>query len=232
MRTRLALVACLAGTWLLGVTASAQALQSAPDLIVSVHRDNVGSDIVDVGARSPQYPSDLLASQLEALGQALGSTARGVSVTHQPLGGNETAVKGMCAVDGLIDRKTGHLGVAAVAQAFAGAPAPYTVHRLLVSFDGERTGPKTIQRFSNRDLAFTGRIVGSSIEYNVELKSQDPKRLVVHEGGGAAPRVLPSRGGFDPLTYVLGAVAVAAAGALVYCLLVLLGRRNPTQNPR
>jgi len=96
-----------------------------------------------------------------------------------------------------------------------------------VSFDGEVPGKRTLQRASNRDLAFVARVVGSSVEYDVEMKSQDPSKLIVDEGDGPHPPVTSGsrKSGPDPITIALVAAAVAAAGALVYCLLLMLGRR-------
>lgn len=236
MRTRLALAALLAGTLALGTAASAQAVPAAWDVIVTVRKDRVGADLVTVGARSAGYPADLLRSQMMALGERLGRSARGVAVvpqTARPGDDSATVLRGSCAVDGLIDPTNGHLAVAPIAQAFAGAPEPYTVHRLLVSFDGVTPGPRTVAYHTagaNSDLAFSGRQVGSSVEYDVELRSQNPARLVVHEAEAAAqasapPGKKPAGHAADPLTLALFVVAALAAGALVYCGLLLVGRR-------
>ncbi len=231
MRKPFAPAAILAGTALLGASASAQAVLSAPDAIISVRMDNIGANIVSASMRSPNYPPELLQRQLTDLGKRLGGQgARGVTVirdTFRPGDPSATIVKGSCGVDGLIDRKEGRLMVAPIAQAFAGAPAPYTIHRLLVSFDGEVPGRRTLVRASNHDLVFSGRVVGNSVEYDVELRSQDPQRLIVDENVGDHPVVpaTPKKGGPEPLTIALVAVAVAAAGALVYCLLLMFGRR-------
>lgn len=231
MRKPFALAAILAGTAILGSSAPAQAVLTAPDAIVSIRSDNVGANIVTVSMRSPNYPDDLLRTQLASLGQHLGGQgSRGVTVvrdTFRPGDPTATIVKGSCGVDGLIDRKEGRLLVAPIAQAFAGAPAPYTIHRLLVSFDGEVPGKKTLVKASNHDLVFTGRVVGSSVEYDVELRSQDPNKLIVDESVGEHPLASAStrKGRLEPMTIALSVVAVAAAGALVYCLLLMLGRR-------
>lgn len=243
MRTRHALAATVAGTLILGSAASAQAppSQASPkawDVIVTVRKDGVGADLVSFGARAAGYPPDLLRRQIVNLGERLGrGGARGVSVvreTSRPGDPSATVVRGACGVDGLIDRTNGSLALAPIAQAFAGAPAPYTVRQMLVSFDGEVPGARTIARHTTgqgSDLAFQGRLVGSSIEYDVELRSQDPARLVVNEAQAAAQASAPAAAKppasrFDALTVALFAVAAVAAGALVYCLLLLLGRRS------
>jgi hypothetical protein len=232
MRTRLAFAATLA---ILGAAAaSAQAVPSAPDLIVSVREDRHGADLVTISAAKSDYPVDLLRSQIVALGERLGG-ARGVAVvrdTFRPGDPSATIVKGSCGVDGLIDG-TGRLAIAPIAQAFAGAPEPFTVRRLIVSFDNVTPTNRTLvsKTFGDKsDLAFSGRLVGSSIEYVVELRSQDPTRLVVNEPTGSAkPPIASQKRGTDPLTIALFAAAVLAAGALVYCLLLLLGRRSPSR---
>lgn len=239
MRTRLAPASLLAGTFAglvgLGAAASAQAVPSAWDVIVTVRRDRVGADLVTVGARASGYPAELLRAQMTALGERLGHPARGVAVLPESIqtGNRASVLRGSCAVDGLIDATNGSLAVAPIAQAFAGAPDPYTVRRMLVSFDGIVPGPKTVAYHTaggGSDLAFTGRQVGSSIEYDVELRSQDPTRLVVHEADAAAQArasrpVKPATSGPDPLTVILFVAAALAAGALVYCGLLLVGRR-------
>lgn len=236
MRTRLPLAASLAGILVLGVAAaSAQAMPSAPDLIVSVRKDRVGADLVSVGVSKASYPADLLQRQIVALGERLGSPARGIMIqreTFRPNDPSSSVLKASCGVDGLIDPVTGSLAIAPIAQAFAGAPEPFTVRRILVSFDGVRIGPKTVAWHSagkGSDLVFRGRAVGSSVEYDVELRSQDPSRLVVNEEAASSPKppvvkVVPKRP--DPLSLALYAFAALAAGALVYCLLLLLGRRS------
>ncbi len=237
MRTRLALAALLAGTFALGAAASAQAVPAAWDVIVTVRQDRVGADLVTVGARASGYPADLLRNQMQALGERLGrGGVRGVSVVSEPIHPGDPSsgvLRGSCAVDGLIDPASGRLGIAPLAQAFSGAPAPYTVRRMLVSFDGVTPGPRTVAYHTAgvaSDLAFSGRRVGSSIEYDVELRSQNPARLVVHEAEAAAQAnapaaVKPHSGGPDPLTIGLFVVVALAAGALVYCGVLLVGRR-------
>ena len=226
MRLRSAFAATLAGSLLLVGNARAQ------DAIVSVRRDRVGADLVDVTVRKRTYPAELLRRQLLDLGLRLGhGGARGVAVFAENFHpGDPTAVllKGSCGVDGLIDRTTGSLDVVPIAQAFAGAPEPYTIRRILVSFDGEVPGPKTLARHTSgkgSDLAFVARPIGSSVEYDVELRSQDPTRLVVNGVSSNVKPVAAPTKGIDPLTTVLFALAVLAAGALVYCLLLLIGRR-------
>ena len=237
MRTRLSLASCLAGTLVLGAAASAQAAPAAWDVIVTVRKDPIGADHVTVGARAADYPPELLRAQMVELGRRLGSGARGVSVLREPIqpgNGSLTVLRGACAVDGLIDATTGALAVPPIAQAFAGAPAPHAVRRMLVSFDGQRPGPKTVAYHTagpGSDLAFVGRTVGSSVEYDVELRSQDPSRLVVSRAAMPAASTKAARAkGADPATVALFAVAALAAGALVYCGLLLLGRRPSTKS--
>jgi hypothetical protein len=234
MRSRLVTAAVLMGS-LLAVPAFAQAVpENDPvgwDALVTVRKDNVGADFVTVGMRVPGYPPELLKSQLEGLGVRLGGQARGVSVTRTQLRPNEaqsTLVQGSCSVDGLIDPNGVRLAVAPIAQAFAGAPAPYTVRRMTISFDGVRPGPQTVARHgtgASSDLSFVGRVVGSSVEYDVVLRSQDVDRLVVNEKGMPAKTPTSPRKGPDPMLVGTIVVAVIAAGALVYCLLLMLGRK-------
>ena len=234
MRTRFALAATLAGTLVLGAAASAQnPAKDAPgawDVIVTVRKDRVGADLVSFGARRSDYPPELMKTQIERLG----ASVRGLSVVREEIRPGETAsavVRGSCAVDGLIE-PSGALNVAPLAQAFAGAPEPYTVRRMLVSFDGVAVvHGKTIAYHTagkGSDLVFSGRLVGSSVEYDVRLRSQDPARLVVNETKPAAPSVAApgARGGYDGLTVGLFVLAALAAGALVYCFLILVGRRS------
>lgn len=236
MRMRLALAAFFAGTVLIGTAASAQAVPSAPDAIVSVRRLPRGGELVSVGMRSSTYPPEVLRRQLNNLGQILGSGARGVTVradSFRPGDPAATVIKGSCGVDGLIDRASGALNVQAVAQAFAGVAAPDTIHRLVLSFDGEVPGAKTIQRYTSPGLAVFGRSLGSSVDYDVELRTQDPTKLVIPDtktaeaalAAAKQPPKLVSKPA-DPVVYVLVAVAGLAAGALVYCLILMLGRRS------
>ena len=233
MRTRLAFAASLAGTLVLGASASAQANLGPPDLIVSVRKARIGADLVTVSARRADFPPALLQKGIVALGERLGVPSRGVEVhreSFQPGNPNATILKGSCGVDGLIDPVRGSLAIAPLAQAFAGGAEPFTVRRMLVSFDGVTIVPGGTVAYhtagKGSDLAFAGRAVGSSVEYDVRLLSQDPARLVVNEKVAVANAAAPKpKTGPDPLVIGAVAVAVLAAGALVYCLVLLLGRR-------
>ena len=234
MRTRFALAATLAGTIVLVAATCAQSpaktTPTAWDIIVTVRKDRIGADLVSFGARRSDYPPDLMKAQIERLG----GNVRGVSVVREEIRPGEsssTVVRGSCAVDGLIE-PSGALNVAPLVQSFAGAPEPYTVHRMLVSFDGVPVVPGKTMAYHTAgpesDLVFSGRLVGSSVEYDVELRSQNPARLVVNEAKAAAQgvNVTTPKAGYDAATIALFVLAALAAGALVYCLLILVGRRT------
>ena len=234
MRTRFAPAATFAGIFALGAVASPQSPAKPPsrawDVIVTVRKDRVGADLVSFGARRSDYPPDLLREQIGKVG----SDVRGLSVVREEIRPGEASsavVRGSCAVDGLIEA-SGALNIAPIARAFAGAPEPYTVHRMLVSFDGVPVVPGKTMAYHTAgpgsDLVFSGRLVGSSVEYEVELRSQDPARLVVNETVApvASASGAVAKSGYDAATVALFALAALAAGALVYCLLILVGRRT------
>lgn len=200
--------------------------------IVVQEHERTGADLVTVTALHPDYPPELLRSQIDTLGRLLASEPRGVAVFEQKMGaedgGDLVFLKATFAVDGLIDRRQGELRISPILQAFAGVPAPFTVTGISLVFDGERPGPNTISVIETQGLRGEARVMpgDSGLEYRFELKSQNPEMLVVPDRRpepteAAKPSV--GRSGLPVWVWIAIVAAGVGAGLLVYLALLRAG---------
>lgn len=154
----------------------------APQVVVIVHKHPVGADIVDVTVSDANYPKPLLQSQMEALGRELQSEPRGLSVYTSGTDPKFKFLKASFAVDGLIDRTNGTIALQAVVRAFLGAPAPYTIDSLLVTFEGESpVAQQTLMEYSSKTVALKMHVSNfpKGIEYRIVALTQDPTQLEI-----------------------------------------------------
>jgi hypothetical protein len=200
-----------------------------PDVIVQITRHRLGANMFEVTAVTPGYPTDLLHAQVEKLGQLAGSGVRGVAVGQYTIGGDRklTFTKATFATDGIIDRERGILHVTPIIQAFAGAPAPYTVSGMQIIFSGETAGPKTLKSYSSPGVRLQAKENASPpmVEYRIQLLSQNPADLIVPDESVPeqnAPKIASTvqRSGFDWGLWIPLLFAAAAASILVYFLIV------------
>jgi hypothetical protein len=195
-----------------------------PQVTVTVTEHPTSAEMVEVTALRPDYPADLLRSQAEAVGRNAGSESRGVTVFKS--GPNERIrfLKARFATDNLIDRKESVLWLEPIVKAFLGAPEPYTVTSLMVTFDGEKPVPgKTLQDFASRGVELTAHSFEAprAVEYRIALLSQDPSQVSIpraHEGKMAREPSAAVTSGPEPVVIALLALAGLAGGALVYFL--------------
>lgn len=200
--------------------------------VVVQEHERTGADLVTVTVLNPEYPADLLRSQIESIGRALQSEPRGLVLFEQKMGSGDGAelvfLKASFAVDGLIDRRLGELRISPILQAFAGAPEPFTVRGISLVFDGERPGPNTISAIETAGLRGEARVMpgDSGLEYRFELRTQDPKLLVVPDRRPEPTEVSePSvgRGFLPPWVWIAIVAAGVGAGLLVYLALLRAG---------
>jgi hypothetical protein len=141
------------------------------------------------------------------------------------------------ATNGIIDREHGMLHVTPIIQAFAGAPEPYTVHGMTIIFNGEQPGANTLRSFSDANVRLQAKSLQNppSIEYRVQLLSQEPKELSVPD---AEPQAQPEqnrapgtstvqRAGIDWGLWIPLLIAAAAAAVLVYFVMLRLTAKPP-----
>jgi hypothetical protein len=205
-----------------------------PDVTLVVREHPMSAELVEVTAFRPDYPSDLLQDQIETLGRELGSAPRGLIVRKATLdegNPNLTFVKATFAVDGLIDREAQVLRLQPILRAFAGAPDPFTVDELLILFDGEKPGPRTVKSHITDSVEARATFVAApaEIEYRVLLKSQDPSKILFPDQ--ADERKAPAepsgkQSGPSPVFYAALLAGALAVGALVYLALLRGGGRD------
>ncbi|HRK20826.1 MAG TPA: hypothetical protein PLX06_03415 [Fimbriimonadaceae bacterium] len=225
----------LLGTLILAANLAAQTDEpvpmSRPDVSVVVKEHKMTADEVVITVLDPKYPPELLQKQILTLGAELKSEPRGLSVGKVRLDPNNARldfVRGVFAVDGLIDRANGTLNLQPILRAFAAAPEPFTVENLMIVFDGEKPSAKTVKRHVTEAVEATATAVSAppSVEYRVKLLSQDPAKLefpLTAPEPSYSPKPSPKATGRSPLFYGAIALAALAAGALVYLALLRSG---------
>lgn len=199
-----------------------------PDIIIQVSKHRFGADMFEVAAVNPAYPPELLKSQLAALCDSIGVPARGLVAGKASIGGdpNRSATKASFATDGIIDREHGILRIEPIIKAFAAAPAPFTVHGLMISFNGESSGPSILKSFSSPGLRVQAIADQNppAIEYRVQLLSQDRSQLNLPEPPpaptpeqrGVADTSTDRREGVSWILWLALILGAAAAAVLVY----------------
>jgi len=201
--------------------------QVAPDVIINVQEHRTTADLVTVTMRRAGYPPELLAEQITELGRLLGVAPRGTYIDRYNLdqAGSLTAIKATFTIDGIIQRETQELNLEALVKAFAGAPDPNTVRALLITFEGEKPGSKTLKSLRKgpvRVVAYESEApVG--LEYRVLLLTQDPAEIVIPKSVEQTVVQTPSKKPElrpNPLIIPLAVTAGVAGIALVYFALL------------
>jgi hypothetical protein len=207
-----------------------QTTLNAPDATITVTKHRTGADLVEIRMRDADFPVEKLAFHIDQLGKQLGMAPRGATPSRMAIGDNPNLVfvsSGKFAVDGLIDRSTGRLGLRAITRAFTDSAEP-RVKSLHVIFDGETPGTDTIQNFSSSSVVvqgqfFDGRSGPRGIEYRVAPLTTDANKIDIPdrvERNDAKPSSTTQPSGLGWPIWTLLGVASVAAGALVYFLLL------------
>jgi hypothetical protein len=185
-----------------------------------------GAEDVEVTVLDGRYPETLLRSQMDELGRRLGTPPRGLIVYRDDVAPEISFLKATFAVTGLIDRPRGILHLEPIVQAFAGAPAPFTVNGLDVLFENETPNTHTVKAWQGDSAEVEALFQQGAvpmIEYRVKLLTQDRDKISIpSEPTAEAPKVEPPqpKSHSDVLMIVLIAVAALAVGALVYSVLL------------
>ncbi len=189
-----ALVSTLAVSQALGSQAEPEApaeqdlslfLRAKPDVVILVEKHAIGTDIVEVSMVRADYPPALLRQQIEDFAERLGSELHGLQVYRHELRKDDPKMvflRASFGVTGLISNGAERLyQLEPLAQSFAGAPEPYTLHTLNVIFQGERPNPITLQKFSGAGVELEGQFhrQPDGIEYRIQLLSQNPDEIEI-----------------------------------------------------
>jgi hypothetical protein len=207
-----------------------------PDVIVYVHGDPTGADLVRISMVDPKYPAETLQKQVNDLCAKLGEAPRALTIATYEM----ESVSGLKFLQanfgtvGLTD-SDGNANLAPLIQAFAGAPEPFTIHGMEVfysDFDPPVKGPKD---FTSSAVVVRGRMDNDppQVEYSIKLLSQNPGEIMVStKPPRAEPKVnqAPPAKSTPVLVWCLILIGGLAAGALVYFLLAkrLSGSSSPS----
>ena len=206
-----------------------------PQVSIVVREHATSADMVEVTALSKDYPPELLRAQCQALGESLGSPARGLDVRFESVDEVKgiSFVKASFATDGIIDRAQKRLNLQAVVRAFVGGPEPHALKSFLVSFAGEvPQADRTLREFSSDAVVVKATINESpaGIDYRVLALTEDPSKVTIPDH--FTPPEKPAEGkqggvvtAPDPVVLGLIGVGGLAAGALVY--FAFAGRKGP-----
>ncbi len=206
-------------------------LESKTDVIVQIKKHPFGADLFEITAVMPNYPADLLRSQVEKMCSLIGVPPRGLAVGPVGIAGNPrlTSTRATFATDGVIDRKQGILRISPIIEAFAGAPEPYTVNGLSILFNGEQPTTNTLRTYNGPGVRLQAIALEAPtlIEYRVQLLSQDPKQVAVPdapipqtEQKTQSTASTVQQNGVDWSLWIPLFAAAAAAGTLVYFLML------------
>lgn len=206
----------------------------APQIIIDVEPAQAGSEIVRLTINSGNYPDELLRQQIDNLSAYTGRQVRVASITRQVVDASRDIVfvKAHLGTNNLIDQASGGLNLQAILRSFAGAPEPYTLSSFHISFSGVAPTERTLSTFVLPDrVVVSGSIIElpPSVDYRVLLLTQNPDQIVVpltHQPEVETPVEEPPSRPIPWLVIILAAVALIAAGGLVYFVLLNFGRRK------
>lgn len=217
------------------ILCSAVCQSARTDAILLVREHPLGPEMVQITMTKPDYPEELLKSQIATLGTLLQCDPRGVTLTHVLKTQTSPGfLRADFAVDNLIT-KSG-IKINALLKALAGAPEPNQTSRLTIMLEGVQASQNLVQVYKKPGVIdAVGRATPApkGIEYQIELLSQDPAIVDFPERytppapsqkvekGKEAPN-----GPSTPLIVGLFLAAGLGLGALVYLLLLRPGSRS------
>jgi hypothetical protein len=225
-----------------GQSSSPAAAPSPPqrlEAIIQCQRDSIGANLVKVSVLDPKYSLATLQDQIAELGKLAGSGARGIQVNEAPIDPKDPSsrlVRVTFAVDGIIERGGEWVKIAPIVQAFAGTTKAPGFSDFQIDFDFERPTAKDLNTFSSSEVDIVRREVSAngfdpvrhetdrSLEYQVLVKKLGTNPIVLPDFAPAPNKQTTSsvpQTKTDWLIVVTVGVAIAAVGALVYCLFLL-----------
>ncbi|MEQ1821805.1 MAG: hypothetical protein ABL949_04810 [Fimbriimonadaceae bacterium] len=209
-----------------------------PDVLMVVHKHQLGADIVEITMVKEGYPKELLERQILKLGTILGSAPRGLAIVSPNL---QTAqqlkfVRASFGIDGITDPEHGKINLEPILKAFCGAPKPYTIGGINIMFDNMVPTKNTVrQYFLDKVVAGEAKFNQdpAGLEYRIQLISQNEEEIKFpnqHTIEQQSPPKEPSSTGDNRVLLIsIFAVMSLALGALVYLLLL---RSTPGVNKK
>ncbi len=229
----IALIAVAVAAWSQNSALTAKQITDRirPAGTVVVHKHATGADMVEITMLDPTYPPDLLKAQAQKIGENAGSASRGVALQYDGQPG-KGFLRVSFATDHLADPATGTYRLQPIVRAFAGAPDKHRIEALVISFTDPHVTKSTLRTWTSKGAVVAGQYIASppGLEYRVALLDQNPAQIDIPETFQATAKVVPPQPAPKPkrslwLTVVI-AVGSAAAGALVYFIVLSMGRPN------
>ena len=205
------------------------------DVIIAVRRHSMGADLVDITMRDPDYPVDLLKTQIAKMCRSFDAPPRGLMAALVPLSDpKQKAVKASFATNGIMDPESGIYKIEPMLKAFAGVAAPHTVTGFTIEFQGVVPTKITLSKYTlpgvvTGEARFTNDPPLKGIEYRIKLLTQDPAQITFPDKiePGKPPSAQPVSTSDNRRTIiVLVCLAGLAAGALVYFAMLRIGSRT------
>ncbi len=206
-----------------------------PDVIVTIKKHPTGADMVVVDYVQENYPPELARAQIDDLGKRLGVPARGLKLEANQIaagGSNLTFLKCSFAINGLLNRDEGKVGLQPLVQAFTGANAGHQIKGLSVILDAESATSRNVRSFKSDAVEVQGIQIEKppGVEYRISIKATEPDKIFIPSWSGEKEPekpVSPPKPATDWSLYLMIIIAAAAVGALVYSFLL----RQPKERP-
>lgn len=229
----LGLVLAVTGTAALGQTAPPDPTLTKPEATIVIREHPTGAELVEVTMLAPDYPLDVLRQIAEQVGALAGSPSRGVYVHVVELVQGQKFAKASFATNYLIDLDSGALWLEPVVRAFAGAPEPYRLRCLAVTFVGQAATASTLKSYRTPQVALEARFLPAAasgtmppaIEYRVAINTHNPAEISIPKTYEPAqpPETSPTKkGAVSPIAIAFIGISMVAVGALVYWLVLRL----------
>lgn len=213
-----------------------------PEATIRVHRHSLGADLVEITLLDPNYPPEVLRSQVQRLGTYLKSEPTALNVQYVDLGVSPESryLRATFGIDGLSDPAKGIYRLGALAKAMAGGPAGHQIHGIMVIFEGQKPLATTLQSYGlapGSPVSVMGMYQPGPIglEYRIALNTQDPSKIDIPESMTAASAnatvLSPSRPeqSVPWLLYGSAVLFALAVGALVYSVTLRKSRSRPSR---
>ncbi len=201
---------------------------SRPELVFTIEKQPIGTEIVDVTALDPNYDQNLLRDQLMDLGKRLGDGPRGLSIVYSSSeqmkdpkapSTDPKFVRARFGMAGLVEGDK--LKINPILQSVAGGK----VKEIAIVFVGEKASPYRLKDYKDDATEIKAQSIDSppSLEYRAKLLSAKADDYKVPDSydnpnqAGEAKKAPASQGGPSMYLIVAGVVIAAVSiGLLVY----------------
>ncbi|MBV6457040.1 MAG: hypothetical protein HONBIEJF_00145 [Fimbriimonadaceae bacterium] len=208
--------------------------QMRTDATIVVTQDAMNAQLIEVTVLDGSFPLSTLEAQCQRLGTTLQSMPRGLSIqTLKVREGEPGFPKAKFAVNNLIDATQGLVRLEPLVRAFGTRPGVPQIRVLTVIVEGIRPSPMTLQSWFTPEVSVRGsmsdmaRGAPAALEYRIAISAEDPATVTIPDRHTtppkeAAPVKEPERS--PVMMYVIVVIGSVALGALVYSLMLRLGK--------